>query len=195
MTATTQIPTTLSSHFGVAYAQGFKSERLLHLPKFLSNTEVRQWVGHLEQIPARRVRCGNTIDVTWLEQSITQKHPIGSYLSSESIVNMMQETGGFTDQKLTKFQCWSCYYSEGEYINEHVDTIGDIQLLICLIATPPDKGGLLHAVTSSKSTLPIHMTPGDALIFEATAIPHFTTPVLGEESERLVVAARYFFQA
>lgn len=192
MTATLT-PTFTDNNLIVSAANMFSQNRLMMLPNFLSNLTVTEWIKSLEPIPARRVRCGNTTNISWLEQSINSTHIIGVSLQSEQLINFVKKIGRFHKHKLYKFQCWSCYYNEGEYINQHVDTIGDIQILINLIATPTDKGGILHALNSTNKATPIHMNPGDALIFEATSVPHFTTPIIGPENERLVIAARYFF--
>ncbi len=90
--------------------------------------------------------------------------------------------------------CWISRYVDGEFINEHVDKAGDLQMILCLQAPPREHGGELrleHGTERARFTL----APGDAVFFSATTVRHSTTPLRRSGSVpdpiRAVAVARF----
>lgn len=86
---------------------------------------------------------------------------------------------------------WYSIYRSHEYIQPHVDSAGQMQLLVCL-RNFASGGEICLDLSSGVKTLTLGA--GDALIFPAHAIEHWTSPFSeqGADGVRITIAARYF---
>jgi hypothetical protein len=68
----------------------------------------------------------------------------------------------------------------------------DVQLLVCLQAPPSSQNGGKLFVDGTE----LFLTPGDAVVFEAVRLEHYTTPLVASEDEpdprRIVLVGRYY---
>lgn len=170
-------------------AERYTKERLVHLPGLISPDEAQQLLASTEYIPARRVWCGLE-DVSWHEQTFEPGHPAHDFFEQEPAKNLVMALAG--RQSYLGFTSWTSIYRVGEYINQHRDGAGSIQLLVCLQSPPgPANGGEL-VVGGSR----LFLRPGDAVVFEATALEHYTTPIVPTAEDanphRTVLVGRYF---
>lgn len=170
-------------------AERYTKERLVHLPGLISPGEAQQLLASTEYIPARRVWCGLE-DVSWHEQTFEPGHPAHDFFEQEQAKELVMGLAG--RESYLGLTSWTSIYSVGEYINPHRDAAGSIQLLLCLQSPPsPANGGEL-VVGGSR----LFLRPGDAVVFEATALEHYTTPLVPTVEEanprRTVLVGRYF---
>ena len=142
-----------------------------------------------ESVQSRSVMCGDP-HIRWDEQLFEAEHPAHQYFRRPKTVNLIHALTGSREVRQTV--CWTSGYKVGEYINPHRDRAGSIQLLICLKAPhTPESGGAL--VINGQE---MFLTPGDAVALEASALEHYTTPLLATNDEpdprRIVLVGRYF---
>lgn len=146
-----------------------------------------------EGLAARRVICGIP-NVSWGEQTLLPGHPLHRLFVRADLTRTIAESIGLASFAAS-VQCWTSCYALGEYINEHTDVTGAIQLLLCLEAPPPECGGSLRFGPGGAEGR-VNLQPGDALLFVATQIVHATEPLVASpavpEPRRTVAVARYF---
>jgi hypothetical protein len=104
---------------------------------------------------------------------------------------------GITDIESTRFNglmAWVHVYREGEYIGRHKDRAGACQLVIGVESDCDPTSGLLHIADQEKCVY--RFEPGDMLLFEATRLLHWTTPLAprfpGGIASRTVLVVRYY---
>lgn len=163
------------------------------LPAFVPVETVRILQLSLQSVPAKRVSCGLP-NVAWDEQTVGAGHLVYRFFTQTDLLREVSATVGAQSLKST-VQCWTSGYRASEYINEHTDAVGSAQLLVCLVAPPPECGGVLRFGRDGQLGQAA-LTPGDAILFRATHIIHSTTPLVTSPScrdpRRLVAVARYF---
>ena len=160
----TEIPTPLH----------MRPARPLMLPGFISAVEVGLLVAETEGLPARRVVCG-TGQVSWAEQSAPPGSRAFQFFASSRLKTFVLSQfprGSRAKDPIV----WRSTYRTGEYIDRHTDGSGDIQLLVSIAAPPVDCGGVFCAEVGHRTDKFI-LRPGDAILFKAHEIPHFTTPL------------------
>lgn len=167
----------------------YDSNRFVSLPRFLAEVEADSLFETTKDVPSRRVKCGDG-NVRWDEQNFEPTHPAYDFFAQEAAVRMI---GGLTVQNtLEGLIVWTSGYREKEYINPHRDNSGTAQLLVCLDAPLSQENGGKLVVGESE----LFLQPGDALVFEATKLEHYTTPLVATEENqnptRTVLIGRYF---
>lgn len=165
----------------------YASARVVLLPQFVSSDCAAKLLDATKDTPRRRVTCGAT--VSWDEQQFDSGHVAHRLFARSEYLALARMLSGLG--RIDLKCCWTSRYRVGEFINSHRDGDGRIQLLVCLQA-PQDResGGVL--VVDGRE---IDLAPGDGVAFEATALDHFTTPLVATENEmhpqRVVLVARY----
>lgn len=177
----------------------FETDRYTVLPKYLNCLDIHTWLEKLDSLDTKRVVCGDP-NISWNEIGIPTEHTIYNYFMSKEILQLIKHIDHQNSRKeVAKLVTWGCKYGLGEYINLHTDTQGNIQMLICLDAPDKKNGGVLHVRNSEGSFIPMFLSAGDAVIFRATEVPHFTTPIEPsadcKQPRRLVVIARFFYSS
>ncbi len=147
----------------------------------------------ISPLPSLRVSCGIP-SVTWEEHEIPPGTDLFAYLTRDDL-NALALSRYAPGARIESVIAWCSTYRAGEHINRHTDKCGSIQLLLCLEAPPPGSGGEL-LLDLGGTSLRVCLQPGDALLFEASRIPHQTTPLVATAGtpapKRSVVAVRYF---
>jgi hypothetical protein len=91
---------------------------------------------------------------------------------------------------------WLHRYQLGEQIAPHKDAGGDIQLVVLLHKPPPENGGTLF-LRFKDIDEPVQLNIGDALLFLASQIEHYSAPLIQSNEEplpkKVVAVARYYF--
>ena len=143
------------------------------------------------RLPSHRVICGLP-NVAWDEQTIPVGHLLYRLFTRGDVRAFVNEVCG--EELAPEPQCWTSSYAAGEYINEHTDVTGRVQLLLSLAAPPPGHGGVLRFGPDG-SIGEVLLAPGDGLLFLARQVVHATTPIVESEAERsprrTVAVARY----
>jgi len=100
------------------------------------------------------------------------------------------------DSSLVRTECWINLYRAGEYISPHRDVAGSIQLLIALVSADSECGGIFIANIHGRK-LEFLLAPGDGMLFEATTVEHYTTPLSPSQSNpeprRMNAVMRFYF--
>jgi alkylated DNA repair dioxygenase AlkB len=146
--------------------------------------------------PSRRVNCGLQ-NVTWTEQTIPSGSELSEFFRNDIILSRLLELLGRSAQCKATVQCWLSRYGVGEFINSHRDNDGDIQIVLGASFLQPGNGGVL-SVSYEEFSASYFLLPGDAVIFKAASVQHFTSPIIETASnqtpERIVAVARYSFR-
>lgn len=131
-------------------------------------------------------------DVKWLEASIPEASDINKRIFTNPKLLECLKLCLNTERKLSSIP-WISRYRSNEYINKHKDSAGNIQLLICLKNSGKDDEGKLHLISNNQN-FSFKLACGDLVIFKASELAHYTTPITSENFETLRVTAvcRYF---
>lgn len=177
-------------------AAEYKKSRLLVLRSFLTEKSADLTYQQTRVLHSRRVCVTQELDMRWSEQVICENSDIYRSCGSAPVVKLMSSIGGSAAGcALSMYQCWINNYVDDEYVTPHCDVAGSIQALVCLKSWA--NGGNLVAVIGGREK-EIYLSKGDAVLFEASKITHYTTPMrpvygLSGRRERVTLAARYFF--
>lgn len=170
-------------------------QNYLFLPQYCSRTQVDTFLEELSPQPKKRVVCG-TDHNSWSQHFVPGESEAFRFLINPQWISLFSRA---CDAKpLLALKAWCNFYAPGEFINPHRDVIGDWQVLVCLKTPPQASGGQLHLITGDNITREMIMQPGDVLLFKATQLTHFTSPVLGNTSsnlanQRITLVGRYFY--
>lgn len=164
------------------------------MPQFIDPSVTHRLYLESLKFNTRQTQAGKH-GVEWTERSIELHSPIGHFFSQPSIVMLL---GQFleTSNKIIRCHIWTSEYKHNEYINPHRDTHGTVQLLICLKNECAPESGILGM--DYKGERYYHnLNPGDAVLFKATKIRHWTSPAIAKSKElpcRIVLIARYHIE-
>jgi hypothetical protein len=171
----------------------YREQRYLLLPKFISADVTQQLLEYTEGIEIKSVICGNK-DISFGEQRFPKDHALYRFFgASDLIPSLLTLTQAERVQHLV---CWTSVYHVGQYINAHTDRGGTIQVIVCLQAPSDQSAGGTLVLALNGDEKCCFLTLGDAVIFQATTIPHYTTPLIPTRSEptprRIVAVGRYY---
>jgi hypothetical protein len=165
-------------------------------PAFLTPEQITAFCESLKPIPILRVTCGKK-EISWDEQRLAAGTPLFDFFLSREVLEKVAERVEAAGNMQPELRCWTSIYQAGEYINPHKDGSGDVQLLVCLRATERANGGTLVLEHAGRRT-ELQLAPGDGVLFKATEVLHYTTPLLPlpsvPEPQRMVAVGRYYFQ-
>lgn len=172
-----------------AYVDDYRANGFVWLKEFAPRDDVAALWPTCCTAPVSRCHAGND-QVTWSEAVLSDGHPGHAYFRQGHIRNLVESLA--RSEVASGIHCWMSLYQEGEYITPHRDRCGLLQVLICLKAPhDPSSGGLL--VLADKA---VYLRPGDALVFAATEVEHYTTPLRHTATDpvpvRAVLAGRFF---
>ena len=172
----------------------YERERHVLLPGLLPADQAARLANLTVVLPSRRVTVQSDQPSEWDELTVEPGSELHSVLLHDPARAKVLEAlaaGEFGNVK-----CWANRYRAGEWIARHRDASGTVQLLVCLRA-PADEtcGGILHLAPPA-GPLACPLGPGDAVLWEATTIEHWITPLVATaadpEPERVVLVGRYF---
>lgn len=145
--------------------------------------------------PPRRVICGDK-RISFTERMLDTSCELVLFFSSDPILQLLSRCTGREPSEVNAIRAWTSCYSVGEFINAHRDKGGDIQIILGLRAADADNGGILH-LSYQGNEAAVFLTPGDLVVFRATEVDHWTTPLSPTSKnplpERVVGVARYFY--
>lgn len=174
----------------------FNNDKYVLIPRFLAPSTAGDLARVVTSWPSRRVTCGIE-NVSWSEQTIPKDSELYYQLHSSRVHRILGSLLNLSEpDATTRSSCWTCCYRSNEYINQHRDGDGTIQLLVCLENCAKENGGTLKFRVGAAERSH-HLFPGDAVFFKATELVHWTTPLLASEQvphpRRVVAVARFYF--
>lgn len=174
------------------HAADYQQRHWVLLPGLVPKSALPVLVHDALAAPARRVTVGNNKE-RWTEHAIDGSCALGEFLESACVFDLAQAA---SDVPLTSRPAiWAQSYVAGERIAWHCDSIGQIQLLLCLEAPVATAGGLF-CMRVDETEVRIALEPADALLFRASEIPHSTTRLTvtpdHPQPRRITAAARFF---
>lgn len=171
----------------------YQQLKWLVFPSLISSTQVDDLLTSLAPLPTRTVICGDPT-IRFGQQDVPEKHPLAQFFQDQEVVHLvltLLQAGG-----VQRCQCWTSVYGPGQYINAHRDRAGHTQLVVCLQSPSDVTGGGSLLLTHRNGHQRVFLTPGDAVLFEATTIEHATTALQPTEQcenpKRIVAVGRYF---
>ena len=128
----------------------------------------------------------------WEERVFATGDPALEFFRRPELLGLAQRLASF--KGLSGLHSWSASYGQGAFLGPHRDKSGTTQLLICLQSPEnPDNGGAL--VVNGE---PLFLQSGDAVLFEATSLEHYTTPLISTPDmpnpKRIILVGRYFLE-
>jgi hypothetical protein len=177
-------------------ARLYRADGFVHLPGLISPGRAAQLQLTTEDVPVRQVICGDE-GVRFGEQTFDDGHSIPRFFAADEQTRLVLALAG--SQEVRGVRCWTAVYRRGQFIEQHTDEGGSIQLLVCLHAPRADThGGHLVLRRETREQVAFALSPGDAVAFTATAVPHRTTPLVGSSDDpdplRIVGIGRYYTQ-
>ncbi len=161
----------------------------------LTRKRAAEFLESISYLPERRVYAQKSAD-HFGSQDIVQYHPLHYFLIGPGLAESRRVCGDF--RPLVEAQCWTSIYRKGERISPHRDVAGDTQFLVVLERPDDACRGALHIIDRQREEHVLRLAVGDALVFHANALTHFTevlqaTPQV-PEPKRVVAVARFFFE-
>ncbi|HEY7415034.1 MAG TPA: hypothetical protein VH593_07565 [Ktedonobacteraceae bacterium] len=172
----------------------YAESNFLAIQGFVSSEFARSLLSATSNLAVRTVICGDE-NIRFGQQDVPEDHSLFAFFLRDDMVSLVQRLTQASDG-IRWLVCWTSVYEVGQYINPHTDIDGDIQVTICLQSPGQENGGRL-CVELPGSTQELLLAPGDAVVFKASAIRHYTTPLAATERDalprRVVAVGRYFF--
>lgn len=168
------------------------------IPQFFSREEAHYYDEVTSHLSKRRVTTGHQFEYgSYDSQSIKQDCILWKVFLNKKLVRIIRLALGLKPEvPLRNMISWLHRYRLGEQIAPHKDAGGDIQLVVLLRKPAPENGGTLFLRLAGIDE-PLHLGVGDALLFLASQIEHYSTPLIKSQKEqspkKIVAVARYYF--
>lgn len=133
-------------------------------------------------LPSQVVTVGD-MSSSWRERAIPADHPVLSCDEWVALERRVAGALGVDDVNSLGRVYWLNEYPPERWAPRHVDRAGDAQLVAYL------SGGSEIELLLGSSSQAYGVGCGDAILFEASRIPHATLP---KEDTRVSIVARYF---
>jgi alkylated DNA repair dioxygenase AlkB len=173
----------------------YERERYVLLPGLLPEPTAERLALATVDLPSRRVTVASPEYTQWDELDVKPRPELTHVFLSEPVVGIVLDAIGRTSVADNEVLCWANRYRAGERIAPHRDGSGTVQCLVCLKAPIESRGGVLHLDTTAGARA-CPLAPGDAVVWEATTIEHWITPLVATvddpEPERVVLVGRYY---
>ncbi len=171
-------------------------DRLVMIPAFLSPENVVRLERAAHGLPSRRVTVRSHRHTEWDELDVTGRAELTQVFKMNRALDLVQMALSVSNVAERRVVCWANRYRVGEHIAPHCDKSGTVQLIVSLKAPISElNGGVLH-LNLSEGARAYSLAPGDAVLWEATTVEHWTTPLVStpdeRDPERLVLVGRYF---
>jgi hypothetical protein len=175
------------------YRQQYADEGHVFIRKHTSDRLIERLKAAIEKAPRRRV-CVNNREETWESAKFRSSDPALDFYSS---VNQLKFIADCTQLPMDRFQgiaAWAHIYRMGEFIPRHRDGTGFCQLVTGVELNADANSALLHIEVKGK-IFKYQLDPGDAVLFKATDLYHWTTPLrargIADFATRCVFVVRY----
>lgn len=167
------------------------------LPQFLSKEDATNYEIETRSLPIRWVHTAGLTTIRYQSQHIPLDSNLGRLFLCDSILDLICTAMGFPSvQQPEQLLFWIHRYELHQYITEHKDRAGDIQLLISLKQPPKENGGVLF-IKNGDNIIPLPMQTGDAALLYASQYFHFSNVLVETEENpspsKVIAVARYYF--
>lgn len=166
----------------------YRKKEWVLLPGFVESAQLPILLGDLKSCATTRVSVGLGTE-SWTQYDLAQSSSLGPFLMGRRLREIAQE---ISQQELSaNVVAWAQSYASGERIAWHRDRFGVMQLLICLQSVPNENGGAF-CIRANRKQSELFLGAGDAVLFNATRLPHCTTRIAGTGAHlRITAVARY----
>lgn len=177
-----------NSQVRAEYVERFRTRGWYRIEDCLSEVTIRGLQGCMETLEGEGVHVGDGRNQTWLEYRFDESNNLPKVIVENTILReflFLPFDRNFRDVR--EIKSWINCYRSGEYIPEHTDSDGFLQLLIGL-ETPENADEPLLEIEGRE----VPLNPGDLVIFQAAECTHKTRPVPDESAGNRVNAAVRF---
>jgi hypothetical protein len=179
-----------------AALQSYERQHYVLLKGMYSAEEtLHRWGVELHARPSRQAFCGDP-NVTWTELQVPLDGDIALLFQRRELLELIAAALRRARMSIARMALWASAYQEGEYIGRHVDNGGHFQIVFCIEPTPVPNGGALLLQLPDR-VVELHLERGDALLFRADQVEHWTSPVIATANNRrprrTTIACRYWF--
>jgi hypothetical protein len=184
----------------VSDAEAYAERRYTSLPGLIPADRASTLAALARRLPGRMVTLGDGNSQRWEERQVDdEEHPIRILLGTELVETVLRIVRPHDRAPgLADFRCWVTRYGTGGFLPRHRDRYGTAQLVICLAVPPAENGGLLGLQAPGCGEEHLQLGLGDAVVLDATAVDHWTTPLITSERvpepERLAAVGRYYVE-
>ena len=176
-----------------AHRTQYREQQHTFLRKYTSPSLIARLKNAMRKTPHRRV-CVNGSTETWKSAKLRPSDPVLNFYVSPEQLELIASC---TELPLDSFQgihAWTHTYREGECIPRHRDAVGFCQLVVGLELMADAESSLLY-IESGSGNVGYRLDPGDALLFNATQLYHWTNPLRklprSRFAKRSVLVVRY----
>jgi hypothetical protein len=134
----------------------------------------------------KRVTATKNLTESWIECPIEIGGNLWNYLSCSNIEAIICT---HIREPIKERKSWANLYSTGELIGWHCDGQGRMQLVVCLQKT--EHGGIFLARIDGLIQ-EIELDVGDAILFDATKVPHSITALADQDGQRITAVMRFY---
>jgi hypothetical protein len=174
-----------------AICEAYSNRQWALVPQAVSPSRLSRYRDEILSAPNKRVTVGSSKEF-WTEHAVRPKSALGAFLKSRPIFDLAQAAAG---QALSRrITIWAQSYRVGERIAWHRDSVGEIQFLLC-VQSPAENAGGRFCLRANETEIALCLEDGDALLFNASALPHATTRIVGpaaDAPQRITAVARFF---
>jgi len=179
---------------GPATRLALERDKFALIPRLLPRHRCAELRAAIAQLPCRRVNVGNASPVTWDSMDVPASHPIFALFGDAAVYRGINAALKHSGIAVNDHMCWAHRYRHGEFIPEHVDSMGVLQMLI-VVHRDRDLTGGKFFVKLDRETFAYDLQCGDAVIFAASQYPHWTTALAtsraGRGGMRMVLVSRF----
>jgi hypothetical protein len=184
----------LAGCFGPATTLALKRHRFALLPRLLPPHLCAELKQAIDRLPSRRVSLGNGSPPTWDSTDIPPSHAISTLFGDSAVYRGINDGLDGTALAVNDHICWAHRYRHGEFIPQHVDSMGVLQMLIVVHRSRGVAGGEF-CIKRGRRPFAYDLHCGDAAVFAATQHLHWTTTLAAARSNRrgtrLVLVSRF----
>jgi len=162
-------------------------------PEICESEQILKAFNSLQQMRWRRTPLNeNDQSILWDEAAIDSASELCGLVLKSSLRRQLEKE--FSEIRDTV--CWANRYRLGEFIPEHVDSEGDIQVILPIHLPPSQCGGGFTIFHNNRLT-EVKQRLGQSIVFVATKTAHQTTVLVKgmtpEDPMRITVVCRIFF--
>ena len=163
--------------------------------KFFNVDQVDCIMRGVASLPRRRASVPDNRSISWESRDVPENHWISRAVGTRTMRSAIRKTVGLPWMRVLRTLSWTHHYEVNEFIPEHLDRNGTIQLVACLRCRPEENEEVFY-IRQHGEKRHITMKAGDAMLFDATRLAHGTEPLAGEMehggADRVVLVVRYY---
>jgi len=176
-----------------AHRTQYREKLHTFLRKYTSPSLIARLKNAIKKAPHRQV-CVNGSAERWKSAKLQPSDPVLNFYVSPEHLELIAACTALPLNSFQGIRAWAHSYSEGESIPRHRDAAGFCQLVVGLELLADADSSLLY-IESGSGSVGYRLDPGDALLFKATQLYHWTRPLRklprSRFAKRTVLVVRY----